>query len=694
MDKYIRELVEGNCEALRKSNKTLEDVFNIMFSRPEEIMAEWLEDGERRFMTFAEGEKRIRNAAYALSRKIARPGQFVALDMENSVDWIIAFWAILMSGSKPYLVNRRHPARLTQGIVSTLGITFAVAQGETNYPCIYIDVNELKCEGHDDFGRCGAARALEDPLKAVDKSAKEAAGGMSAEDAKQQYPAFADEIALATSATTLNEVICIYNGQRVANQILNCKSILLQNKLMPTFYHGALKQLAFLPFYHIFGLMAVYFWFAFFARPMVFMEDYSAESILGTVRKLEVTHIFAVPMLWHSIEKQVKAQVKAQGAKQEKKFYKGLAICTKIQNVCPGLGRKLSKRIMKQVTSQLFGDSPAFLISGGGYVKDSAMYMFNAMGYPLHNGYGMSETGITSVELRETMKARLQNSIGRPFDSVKYTIDDDGILHISGDSLCCRMIRNGREMIIEDTYNSGDVVTVDSEGNYYIKGRLGDRIIGESGENINPDDIEKDLELPLARDLCVFGYGRGSEEEIALVVRLGRDTSTADIKATADSAYEQSDKLPGTYKIRKFFFTFDPICAETAIKVSRSYLKRGIADGSIRLVPFDDVLEGRVSGREGVDSADTLGLKLRSIFAEFTERAEEEIYIDDHFLYDLGGTSIDYFSLVMRINEELNMHIVFDKEGACHTIREFERFIQASPMYRPDMLKQDDRQRG
>ena len=652
MKKYIRELVEGNCKALKESNKTLEDIFGIMFSRKDEIMAQWLEDGQVMSMNFAEGERRIRNAAYVLSRKISKPGNFVALDMENSVEWIIAFWAILMSGSKPYLVNRRHPSKLTQGIVGTLGITFSVAQGETNYPCIYIDVNDLKAEGHDDFGKNGEC-------------------------------IFADEIALATSATTLNEVICIYNGEKVANQILNCEGILLQNKLMPTFYHGALKQLAFLPFYHIFGLMAVYFWFSFFARTMVFMEDYSADSILGTVRALEVTHIFAVPMLWHTIEKQVKAQVKAQGAKQETKFYKGLEICTKLQNAFPDLGRKMSKHIMKQVTSQLFGYSPAFLISGGGYVKDSAMYMFNAMGYPLHNGYGMSETGITSVELRGSMKARLQNSIGRPFDSIKYTIDDEGILQISGDSLCCRMIRNGKETIIEDTYNSGDVVTVDGEGNYFIKGRLGDRIIGESGENINPDDIEKDLELPLSKDLCVFGYGEGSDEQIALVVRLSRDTSTADIKATADSAYEQSDKLPGTYKIKKYFFTFDPICAETAIKVCRSYLKRGIADGSIRLIPFDDVLDGKVSGREGVAADDALGLKLRSIFAEFTERAEEEIYMDDHFLYDLGGTSIDYFSLVMRINEELNMHIVFDKEGACHTIREFERFIKASPMYRP-----------
>jgi len=645
MKKYVRELVESNCRALVESGRTLEDIFNIMFSRPDEIMAEWLENGRKCSMTFGEGEKAVRNAAYVLKEMIGDEAGFVALDMENSVRWIISFWAIIMCGAKPYLVNRRHPARLTRGIVSTLKITFAVAEGETGYPCIFIDAKELETQGHDDFGRDGSLT-------------------------------FADEIALSTSATTMNEIICIYDGQRIASQILNCKGILMQNSLMPEFYHGALKQLAFLPFYHIFGLMAVYFWFAFFARPMVFMEDYSADSILNTVKQLEVTHIFAVPLLWHMIEKQVRTQVHARGEKQEKKFLKGLEISVKIQKAAPKLGRKIAKSLLKEVTDQLFGRSPVFLISGGGYIRDSAMYLFNALGYPLHNGYGMSETGITSVELRENITARLENSIGKPFDNVKYSVTEDGVLQIGSSSMCCRMIRNGQTIEVGDTYDSGDIVYADENGNYYIRGRLGDRIIGESGENVNPDEIEKDLEFPLARNYCVFGDGESSEEEIALVIQLARDMSSDEIKETAQAAYTQSDALESAYRIRKYYFTFDPICAETAIKVSRVYLKRGIADGSIRIAPFEDVLEGRVSGREAVSDDNELGITVRDAFSEFIDRPVEEICMDDHFIYDLGGTSLDYFSLVMRINELAGIRLSFDKESACYTVREFCRVIE------------------
>lgn len=282
MNRIVRELIKTNCTALENSDKTLGAIFNIMFSRPDEIMAEWLENGQRRFMTFGEGRKKIVNAAAVLKQKIGKSGGYVGLDLENGVEWIIAFWGLLMSGNKPYLINRRHPTSLTAANLKTLKIMYSVAAGETPYQCMFIDVRELM----------DAPETSEDEVGST----------------------FADELALSTSATTLSQVICIYTGEKIASQIQNSKEILMTNSLMPAFYKGALKQLAFLPFYHIFGLMAVYFWFSFFARTMVFLEDYSAESILGTVKALNVTHIFAVPMLWHTIEKKIRAEVYAQGS--------------------------------------------------------------------------------------------------------------------------------------------------------------------------------------------------------------------------------------------------------------------------------------------------------------------------------------------------------------------------------------------
>ena len=112
-----------------------------------------------------------------------------------------------------------------------------------------------------------------------------------------------------------------------------------------------------------------------------------------------------------------------QGEKSVKKLQKGLKICTTIQNILP-FGTEISKKIMSEVTDKLFGKSVMFCINGGSYLRDEALYLLNGIGYSLHNGYGMSEIGITSVELGRTPKERNKNSIGKPFDSVEYRINE------------------------------------------------------------------------------------------------------------------------------------------------------------------------------------------------------------------------------------------------------------------------------
>ena len=149
---------------------------------------------------------------------------------------------------------------------------------------------------------------------------------------------FEDEIAFSSSATSMIEVVCFCNGLQISEQILDFGSIVKRDPSITAHYKGSLKQLAFLPFYHVFGLFAVYFWFTFFGRTLVFLKDYSAETILKTCRRHEVTHIFAVPMLWHTIEKQVVAAAREQGEKQLKKLQKGIGFATKLQNVFPNMG--------------------------------------------------------------------------------------------------------------------------------------------------------------------------------------------------------------------------------------------------------------------------------------------------------------------------------------------------------------------
>ena len=56
------------------------------------------------------------------------------------------------------------------------------------------------------------------------------------------------------------------------------------------------------------------------------------------------------------------------------------------------------------------------------------MKLINGLGYELHNGFGMTEIGITSVDLSKDVKTRNSGSIGKPLFDVTYKIENNELL--------------------------------------------------------------------------------------------------------------------------------------------------------------------------------------------------------------------------------------------------------------------------
>jgi len=633
MRKELKHVLKCNSDALQSSSKNFEAIYNVMFEN-RGVMAEYTDGFRVKKITFAETKQRIERAAFALSKRIGVQGEYVALEMENCVEWIIAFWAILRSGNKPYLVNCRHPKALSQKMLSTLGIEYIVGKNKTQLDGKFVDICDLNEDGD---------------LKC----------------------SFADEIALSTSATSLKDVICFYSGKEFCAQILNVNGFIEKYPEIAGDYDGEIKQLAFLPFYHVFGLIAVYFWFSFYGVAVVFMKDYSSDTILKTCRKHKVTHVFAVPLLWHTIETEVQKKVALKGEKKQKKFENGIKFCTKLQNIFPHIGIKLSQRIMHEVTDELFGQSIRFCINGGSYVRNSALELINGLGYNLHNGYGMSEIGITSVELRCGPKNTNRNAIGLPFSSVEYKIDDDGILHVKGNSVCHRLMIEGKEVPMGEWFNTGDKVEY-RDGSYYIIGRLGDVIIGENGENINPDVIEKQFVLAEAENYCVLGLKDCDKETVSMVVQISRYMSDVKRNALAQKIYEINNSLPITSRVSRFYFTTDPIAPANAVKVGRKYLSGGIENGSICIFPFENYKNAWVDNTEY--SAELLN-SVKEIVAFELGISAEDIDIHSHIMLDLGATSMQYFSILSALAENFSVK-AGESDTFRYTVHEMCQYIE------------------
>lgn len=634
MDAKLKKIIKYNEEHLKASDKSLKAIYDIMFRLENEVLCEG-NDGFRVYkITYGQMKVRIEKTAAAIYESIGANGEFIALALDNSAEWISSFWGILKSGNKPYLVNLRYPESLSNAILKTLDIKYIISDKISPLSAETLLVSELESDG------------------------------------KCPEDIFENEIAFSSSATSMNEVICFYTGREISEQILNFKSIIKASPRMAKHYKGSLKQLAFLPFYHVFGLFAVYFWFTFFGRTLVFLRDLSADTILKTVRRHGVTHIFAVPMLWHTIEKQVYNSAKEQGEKKLLKLEKGLKICTAIQNVLP-FGAELSKKIMSEVTDKLFGRSVMFCINGGSYLRDEALYLLNGIGYSLHNGYGMSEIGITSVELGRTPSDRNKNSIGKSFDSVEYRINENGVLEVRGSSLCVKKLVNGEEIETPEWFNTGDIMQ-NRDGRYYILGRQGDVVIGENGENINPDTIEKLFSISLAKALCVLGLGDKDKEELSLIVQIGPYTTDDSISKIKSEVYAVNDTLDKTQAIRKFYFTTDALAPPTAVKVSRAQLKSKIEKGEVNLNEFTSL--SSLKGEEGKNSP--LMDEVIEIIAKTLSVEREKISSNTHIFYELGASSIQYFSILSALSEHFNL-VDYDKnEKFRYTPLEICEFIE------------------
>lgn len=619
----INKLVKSRTDNLINSNKDFESIFNICFSNPDYIISERNDGFQIYETTFGQAKKLIDDAAYSLNKKYNIKDEYIGLALDNSLSFLVGFWTILKSGNKPYLVNLRHPKVLSNNIFNTLNIKYVLGDKDYEYNAQFININDLNESAPIDY----------------------------------KYT-FANQMCLSTSATTLKEKIIFFTGQELSAQILNVNAVLKINKQAKKHYKGKLKLLAFLPLYHIFGFVATYMWFSFFGRTLVFLNDYSANTILNTIKKHEVTHVFGVPLFWNTVEKEILKNVKSRDEKTQKKFYSGIDKSLKLQQI---FGLNASKRAMHEITDNLFGKSVLFCISGGSYIKDETIKLFNSLGYPLYNGYGMSEIGITSVELGNT-KQRLLNSIGKPFESVEYKIVDNELL-VKGASISHQMMIDGKLITIDDWYKTNDLVHMDKTGRYYIDGRKDDLFIGANGENINPDMIEKLINITKAKRYSILSI----DNKLSLIIEIAPNSPKSLISNIYNEAKAQIDMLDSSLRVNKIYLTFDPIQNENAIKVSRQYVLNNINKGLIKLSEIDNIdLTNQEVDESIIKTVSDCVAKLVT---------KDNIDINANIFFDLELTSLDYFSLISDLNNIYNIDIDYSS-SSLQTIYDLSKEIE------------------
>ncbi len=604
----INAYVDAKLKQLYEGDRSFASLYFLMFSERENILYE-RSDGERLVCTtYGEALARIEALAAGFGSLGLPAGSVVGLYMDNSLEWILAFWMLLRSGYRPLLMNLRLPEAVLSKALHECGARCVISDGK----------------------RFSAPTLLLSDIP----------------EATPRDAAFGSEVLVMSSGTSEHLKICAYGAEEFFWQILDSYQVIRQCRPIKRHYAGRLKLLTFLPFYHVFGLVAMYIWFAFFSRTFVHLPDYAPETILATVRRHKVTHIFAVPLFWDQVYTQAIKTIGARGEKTYEAFSKALSIANRIGDV-PVLGAAFRQFAFRELRENLFGDSIRFMITGGSEIRPEVLSFFNAIGYPLANGYGMTEIGITSVDLRKRAKQRNRGDVGRPLSSVEYRISAEGELLVRGSSLARYILMDGQRMERADWFHTRDLAQC-HKGYYKIIGRQDDLVISPTGENLNPNLIEPLLSAPGAKDLCLIGLREAEGMTPALLVQVEGHCTKARAAAIRMALRDCLRANQLSAAIGKILLTDEPLIRDGEIKRNRLRLARDCREGRLHILTPE-----RKDAQEDARMA-----HLRVLFAEALGKKPEAICRDADFFLDEGGTSLDYFALLSRLQEEYAISIL------------------------------------
>ena len=147
-----------------------------------------------------------------------------------------------------------------------------------------------------------------------------------------------------------------------------------------------------------------------------------------------------------------------------------------------------------------FGGKLTFFGIGGAKLDPKVEQFLKDCHFPYAGGYGLTETAplVCNVMVK---KPKRVGSIGVASYKVEIKLDNvnpangEGEIVCRGDNVMLGYYRDPERTrtVLDDEgwFHTSDIATVDKDGNYYIKGRLNSTILGPSGENIYPEEIEQ-----------------------------------------------------------------------------------------------------------------------------------------------------------------------------------------------------------
>jgi long-chain acyl-CoA synthetase len=204
----------------------------------------------------------------------------------------------------------------------------------------------------------------------------------------------------------------------------------------------------------------------------------------------------------------------------------------------------LKALVAKKIHRRLGGRLRTISVGGAALAPELAR-IFIGLGFPLLQGYGLTETAPVLTTNRPDDNE--PTSVGRPLEGVTLRCDENGELLARGPNLMLGYWNNPvatRAAIdAEDWLHTGDVARI-RDGRVYITGRVKDIIVMSNGEKLPPDDAEQALlRDSIFEQVMLVGEGRPHLGLLCV-------SAVEDVRVLCERANAQLREFPGYVRIR------------------------------------------------------------------------------------------------------------------------------------------------
>jgi long-chain acyl-CoA synthetase len=275
------------------------------------------------------------------------------------------------------------------------------------------------------------------------------------------------------------------------------------------------RHVSYLPMAHVMERLLGHYYMVDFATQIACCPETS--QMAATAREVHPNLFIGVPRVWEKLYAGVNAAI-AGDPEKEKGFHDAIEAALPIaEKMTRGTASQeeidtwnfLDQVAFQNVRALIGLDQTEIAITGAAPIPAEILAWFRAIGVPLTEGYGLSET-MAVLTWSATPKP---GYVGRASEGIEMKLAEDGEILARGGNMFVGYLgqpeKTAETLDADGWVHTGDIGEIDADGYLKIVDRKKELIITAGGKNISPANLEAELKMiPLVGQACAIGEKR------------------------------------------------------------------------------------------------------------------------------------------------------------------------------------------